>query len=160
MQTLDQDELSIHINAAPEAVYKLVADVTRTPEYSPEVSAAKWVKGAQGPAAGARFRATNTIGKFSWHNTPIVTAAEPGREFTFARTERLCGTVQWRYRFEPEAGGTRVTESYLVVRPITRIGWVLVSGMGTDKNRRRTMHEGIRASLERLRTIAEYESSA
>jgi uncharacterized protein YndB with AHSA1/START domain len=160
MQALDQDELSIYIDAPPEAVYNLVADVTRTPEYSPEVSAAKWVNGARGPAAGARFRARNTIKKFSWHNTPIVTVAEPGREFAFARTEPFCGTVQWRYRFEPDAGGTQVTESYLVVRPITRLGWVLVSGFGADKDRRRTMHEGIKASLERLRTIAERGSSA
>lgn len=160
MQTLDQDELSIHIDAPPDAVYDLVSDVTRTPEYSPEVSEAKWVMGAQGPVAGARFRATNTSGKFSWHNTPIVTAAERGREFTFARTEPFCGTVQWRYRFEPEAGGTRVTESYLVIRPITRVGWVIVSGFGTDKDRRGTMHGDILTSLERLRAIAERESSA
>lgn len=159
MQTLDQDELSIHIDATPEAVYDLVADATRTSEYSPEVSEARWVGSAQRPVAGARFRATNTSGKFSWHNTPIVTAAERGREFTFARTEPFCGTVQWRYRFEPEAGGARVTESYLVIRPITRVGWIIVSGFGTDKDRRRTMHKDILTSLERLRAIAEGESS-
>ena len=50
--------------------------------------------------------------RFPWHNTPIVMAAEPGREFAFARTERFAGTLVWRYRFEPEGTGTRVTESY------------------------------------------------
>jgi len=155
MQTLDRDELGIHIDAPPEKVYGIVADVTRTPEYSPEVVECTWVKGATGPALGARFHARNKIGKAGWGNKPIVTAATPGREFAFARTEPFCGTVHWRYRFEPEDGGTRVTESYEVVRPITRIGWIVVSNFGRDKNRRRTLHNGIEQSLQRLRQVAE-----
>lgn len=159
MQTLDRDELSIHIDAAPETVYAVVADVTRTPEYSPEVVECTWLGGADGPAPGARFKARNRVGKISWSNKPIVTVAEPGREFAFARTEPLCGTVQWRYRFEPEDGGTRVTESYLVVRPITRPGWIIVSGFGKDRNRAQTMHEGMEQSLQRLRAVAEAEQA-
>jgi len=37
MQTLDHDSVSIHVAAPPDAVYQLVADVTRTPEFSPEI---------------------------------------------------------------------------------------------------------------------------
>ncbi|EMY33948.1 hypothetical protein D477_012253 [Arthrobacter crystallopoietes BAB-32] len=160
MQTLDRDELGIHISAPPETVYAIVADVTRTPEYSPEVVECTWAKGATGPAPGARFHAKNRIGKVGWGNKPIVTAATPGREFAFARTEPFCGTVHWRYRFEPEDGGTRVTESYEVVRPITRIGWIVVSNFGRDKNRRRTLHEGIEQSLQRLRQVVEKSQPA
>ncbi|WP_104167332.1 SRPBCC family protein [Arthrobacter sp. SX1312] len=155
MQTLDRDELSIHIEAPLEDVYEIVADVTRTPEYSPEVASCVWLGGAAGPALGARFKAQNRIGKSRWSNKPIITAVLQGREFAFARTEPLCGTVHWRYRFEPEHGGTRVTESYEVVRPITRAGWIIVSGFGRDRNRRKTLHDGIEESLHRLRTIAE-----
>ncbi len=63
--------------------------------------------------------------------------------------------MHWRYRFEPENGGTRLTESYEVVRPISRAGWILVSDFGRDRNRRKTLHDGIGESLQRLRTIAE-----
>lgn len=48
-----------------------------------------------------------------------------------------------------------MTESYEVVRPITRAGWIVVSGFGRDKNRRKTLHDGMEESLQRLRTIAE-----
>ncbi|NKX50658.1 SRPBCC family protein, partial [Arthrobacter deserti] len=149
MQKLDRDEVSIHIGAPPESVYAIVADVTRTPEYSPEVVECRWLDGPAGPVPGARFRARNAVGRISWHNTPMVTVAGPGREFAFARTEPLCGTLQWRYRFEPENGGTRVTESYLVLRPITRLGWIIVSGFGKDRHRARTMRAGMEQSLQR-----------
>ncbi|WP_244520179.1 SRPBCC family protein [Arthrobacter crystallopoietes] len=59
MQTLDRDELITYINVAPEAVYAIVADVTRTPEYSPEVAECVWLGGVSGPKVGARFKARN-----------------------------------------------------------------------------------------------------
>ncbi|MCG2620948.1 SRPBCC family protein [Arthrobacter sp. I2-34] len=159
MQSLDHEELSIHIDAPPGTVYAIVADVARTPEYSPEIVECRWLDGATGPAPGVRFKARNRVGRISWSNKPMVTVAEPGREFAFSRTEPLCGTLQWRYRFEPEDGGTRVTQSYLVVRPITRLGWIIVSGFGTDRNRARTMRDGMELSLQRLRTVAERDQA-
>jgi len=121
MQTLDSDEVTVHIDAHPDVVYDLVADVTRTPEFSPEVIRCEWLDGATGPVVGARFKATNKVpNRPPWHNTPVVIVADPGRGFAFSRTERLAGTIVWRYRLEPERDGTRVTESYEVVRPVTR----------------------------------------
>ena len=38
-----------------DAYPALIADVTRTPEFSPEVSTCRWLDGAAGPAVGARF---------------------------------------------------------------------------------------------------------
>ena len=52
MQTLDRDEVSTVVPAPPEQVYALVADVTRTPEFSPEVVSCRWLDGATGPAVG------------------------------------------------------------------------------------------------------------
>ena len=62
------------------------------PEFSPEVTSTRWLDGASGPVVGARFEAVNTnaAGK-SWKNRPVVTVAEPGREFAFTRTEPLAG---------------------------------------------------------------------
>src|SRR3712207_5309890 len=115
MQNLDRDEVSLTVAAAPEAAYALVTDVTRTPEFSPSVVRCRWLDGAIGPAVGARFEAVNrAVNGRTWKNRPVVTAAQPGREFAFARTEPLAGTVEWRYRFEPVDGGTRITESYEV----------------------------------------------
>ena len=46
---------SIEINASPEAVWALVADITRMGEYSPECVHAAWENGFTGPEVGAHF---------------------------------------------------------------------------------------------------------
>lgn len=155
MQFLDHDEVSIHVSASPEAVYALVSDVTRTPELSPEVLACSWLDGATGPAVGARFKATNKAGRMRWNNRPVVVSAEPGREFAFARTERLAGTVEWRYRLEPVDGGTTVTESYRVTRRITPVGWFVIGTLAGRKDRRTDLRRGMEATLGRLKTLLE-----
>jgi Polyketide cyclase / dehydrase and lipid transport len=159
MQTLDRDEVSTVVAAPPEVVYGLVADVTRMPEFSPEVVSCRWLDGATGPTVGARFEAVNVAeaGR-SWKNRPVVTAAEPGREFAFARTEAFAGTVAWRYRFEPVEGGTRVVESYEVQRPISRLGWFAIEKVFRGGNRREALRAGMRTTLERLSAAAESRS--
>ena len=155
MQTLDRDEVSIHVAAPPADVYAVVSDVTRTPELSPEILACSWLDGATGPAVGARFVATNKAGRMRWKNRPVVVAAEPGREFAFARTEHFAGTVEWRYRLTPDNGGTRVTESYEVTRPITRFGWFIIGGLAGCKDRRTDLRRGMDQTLERLKAVVE-----
>ena len=44
-----------------------------------------------------------------WSTTPVVTAAEPGREFGFKTND-----TNWRYTFEVDGTGTKVTESFEV----------------------------------------------
>src|SRR5215203_1512689 len=149
MQTLDRDEVSAVLAARPEDVYALVADVTRTPQFSPEVTAVRWLDGATGPAVGARFEAVNTAGSGrSWTNRPVVTVADTGREFAFSRTEPFAGTVVWRYRLEPVQGGTRVTESYVVERPVSRLGWFVIERIFRGGLRREVLHDGMRTTLE------------
>jgi hypothetical protein len=156
MQTLDRDEVSTSVAARPEDVYALVADVTRMPEFSPEVVSCRWLEGAAGPAVGARFEAVNAAapGK-RWRNRPVVTVADPGREFAFTRTEPLAGTIAWRYRFLPEGQGTRVVESYEVERPISRLGWFAIEKVFRGGNRREALRAGMRTTLEQLRATAE-----
>src|SRR5205823_4826550 len=88
---------------------RIVADVVaRTPEWSPEVDRCTWLDGATGPAVGARFAARNRRRWFAWTNRPVVDVADAGREFAFTRTERGGGSIRWRYRLRPDAGGTTV----------------------------------------------------
>jgi hypothetical protein len=156
MQTLDRDEVSTTVAAPPERLYALVADVTRMPEFSPEVVRCRWLGGATGPAVGARFEAVNASASGrTWKNRPVVTVAEPGREFAFTRTEPFAGSIAWRYCFEPVAEGTRVVESYEVERPVTRLGWFVIERIFRGGNRREALRAGMRATLERLRVAAE-----
>jgi Polyketide cyclase / dehydrase and lipid transport len=161
MQALDHDEVSLSINASPGSLYALVADVTRTPEFSPEVQRCRWLGGATGPAVGARFEAVNRVGRRpAWRNRPVVTVAEPGREFAFARTEPFAGTVVWRYRFQRRGTATLVTESYDVQRPVSRLGWFIIERIFGGRDRRTVLHTGMEQTLQRLRDVAEADTDA
>jgi hypothetical protein len=156
MQTLDRDQVTVQIDAPPEAVYELVADVTRTPEFSPEIQRCTWLDGVTGPAVGARFEAVNKVTRGpAWKNRPVVTAAQPGREFAFSRTEKFSGTLVWRYRLEPDGTGTRLTESYEVTRPISRLGWFIIGRLFGCHDRRTELRVGMDQTVQRIRETAE-----
>jgi hypothetical protein len=155
-QELNHDSVERYIEASPEALYDIVADVTRTPELSPEIVACEWLDGATGPAVGVRFRATNHVGRGpDWHNTPVVTVAERGRLFAFSRTEKGAGTVAWTYDFTAQGTGTLVTESYEVTRPLTLFGWFVIGVLYGRKDRRSDLRRGMNQTLERLAAITE-----
>jgi hypothetical protein len=155
-QELTHDTVERYIQASPEALYDVVADVTRTPELSPEVVACEWMDGATGPAVGVRFRAKNHAGRGpDWHNTPVITVADRGREFAFCRTERGAGTIEWRYLFTPDGSGTRVTESYEVTRPVTLFGWFIIGVLYGNQDRKGDLRRGMTESLRRLAALGE-----
>lgn len=146
---------SIHIDALPEDAYGLIGDVTRMGEWSPETYSCQWLGGADGPSIGARFKAHNRRGRARWSNTCEVVAAEPGREFAFRRTAFASGTVVWRYTLEPDGAGTRVTESYEVTKPVPALGnWIQGILLRVD-DRDADLLAGMRATLERLKQVAE-----
>ncbi len=102
---------SVTVNAAPEAVYALVADVTRIGEFSPVTKSATWTE------EGSTFTGDNVTPEMSWTTHCRVDVAEPGKEFTFTN----CGMdgnselVQWSYAFAGEGDGTVVTEQWQVL---------------------------------------------
>jgi plastocyanin len=155
-QDLTTDTVDRYVEASPEALYDLVADVTRTPEITPDIVRVEWLDGATGPAVGARFKAINTVGRGpSWSNKPVMVTVEPGREIAWARTEPFGGTVEWRYRFEPEGTGTRVTESYEVTKPLRLMGWFIIGTLYGKKDRRRDLHDTMVRTLDRLAELTE-----
>jgi len=99
---------SVVVARSPEALYDMVADVTRMGEWSPVCKACWWDDGA-GPRAGAWFTGRNELPERTWETRSQVVAADRGREFAFV----VGGAwVRWSYTFAPVDGGTRVTESW------------------------------------------------
>jgi hypothetical protein len=92
-------------------------------------------------------------------NKPIITTLEPGRAISWARSEPFGGTVEWSYRFEPVDGGTQVTESYRVTKPIGHIGWLIIGTMSATKDRRGQLRTGMEQTLQRLKAAVETNSS-
>jgi uncharacterized protein YndB with AHSA1/START domain len=151
-----QGSVTVHIDAPAGRVWELVSDVTRIGEFSPETFEAQWLDGADGPRAGARFRGhvrRNGVGPVYW-TTCTVLVADPGREFAFAVNGPGGTTVNtWRYRLVPGPDGTGidVTESFQLPRnPPTVLYWLVAGPF-----RLRTNLKGMRATLERIKAIAE-----
>ncbi len=71
------------IDARPDTLYDLVADITNMGRLSPETTAAAWIGSATAAAPGVRFKGSNAIGKITWSTKPTITAADPGRRFAF-----------------------------------------------------------------------------
>lgn len=148
-----RDSVSLRIEAPADRLYDLVSDVTQMGRLSPECVGGRWLGGATGPAVGARFKGTNKRGFARWSTTNEVVVAEPGREFAF---ETQQSGTRWTYRFEPDGDGTLVTEERTAFKPRPAIAKVfttlLLGGLGSHEDE---LRDGMRATLERLRVVAE-----
>lgn len=144
--------VTVHIDAAPEAVYDLVADVTRMGEWSPECVGCEWLDGATTASVGARFKGRNKR-KGSWSSTSTITQASRGVVFGWD----VSGETAWRYEFAPAAGGgCDVTESFEILKVPGRAGRMMTKlGTGVPWSEREAdMVEGMRVTLARLREAA------
>jgi len=77
------------------------------------------------------------------------------RGFSFTRTEPFAGTILWRHQFVAEGTGTRVIESYEVLKPIATFGWFIIDTLYGMKDRRSELRADITASLDRLAELVE-----
>ena len=118
-------------SAGAEDVWQIVADVTRVGEWSHECRGARLLGGAREAAPGVRFRGRNRSGVLRWSRSCVFTVVEPPRALVW-RTGGLWGRVdctQWRLDLEPVSGGTRIVQTYQVLRVapgLDRVYWRLV----------------------------------
>lgn len=151
-----ESSVTVPIDAPPDRVWRLVSDVTRIGEFSPETFEAEWIDGADGPAVGARFRGhvkRNQKGPTYW-STCEVTECEPERSFGFAVLIGSAPVNNWRYELRPVDNGTEVTESFRLEPTLAnRVYWTLLGRWRGETNRR-----GMRDTLERMKAALESES--
>jgi uncharacterized protein YndB with AHSA1/START domain len=141
------------IAASPAKVWAMISDLPRMGEWSPENTGGKWVRGATGPAVGARFVGSNRNGKKAWTTTCTVSECEPARSFAFDVDIGPIKVARWEYKIEPLAdGGCRVTETWS-----DRRGWLAkklggpASGVTDRVNHNRA---GMEETLRRLSDAA------
>lgn len=138
--------------APPEAVWDIVADVTRVGEWSHECRGAHWVGGATAAMPGARFRGTNRSGPFRWSRSCRFTAVDEPRALVW-RTGGLMGLLdrtEWKIELEPAGSGTRIVQTYDVVHVapgLDRVYWLLIKG-------HRDRREALSDDLQRLAELA------
>lgn len=159
MNRLDHDEASLHVDADADLLYDLVSDVTRTPEWSPEVISCAWLGGVDRAVVGARFTARNRRRWFTWSNRPVVEITDRGRQFAITRAEPGGGEIRWSYRLEPDAAGTTVTLSYDVLRPVTAGLHLMLRLLFGVRDLRADLHQNMQTSLRRLAEVARREAA-
>ena len=143
-----------HVDAPVEAVWALVSDPTRYAEWSPENSGARWVRGASGPAVGARFRGANRNGWRRWSTDCRVVECDAPRRFAFDVSSVGIPVARWAYEVEPaDGGGAVVRELWFDRRPrwfVTVSGWIVGVSDRVAANR-----AGMAATLAGVRAAAE-----
>ena len=155
---LRTDSADVVIAAPAEHIYRLIADLPRMGEWSPECAAVEWTGGSAGPAVGATFVGHNVGGPrglLKWSRTGTVRTASPACEFAFATSEGGREGVIWRYELEAVPGGTRVRESY-------RVDWIPAWARIVDvpTNRARELRQSMQHTLARLKASAESAAAA
>ncbi len=141
---------SVEIDAPPEEVWSVVSDVTRMPEWSPELRRLWFVGGRRG--LGALLLGINRRGLVAWPTTSRVIRFEADRAVAW-RTRESGAT--WTYELEPVGEGrTRLTSrrdlrGYGVATSL--MGPVIGGAAGHD----RELGEGLRSTLDRIKATVE-----
>jgi uncharacterized protein YndB with AHSA1/START domain len=148
---------SIDIQATPERVYDLLAEVTNMGRWSPECHRCEWLDGSTAATAGARFRGHNRSGLIRWSNVSEIVEAERGRVLAWVMGGPEKRYSEWRYTFEPTERGVRVSETFRSLRH-TLLGRLGGLPLGGERRSERRLQAGVEQTLERLRAAAEWSS--
>ena len=145
---------SIDIQASPDLVYDLIADVSSVGQFSPEATGA--LGAGRRLRVGDTFWGTNKRGPWIWATRCRVTSADRGRAFAFDVDFGLLPISSWSYQILATEGGCSVTETWVDRREgrrgklVSRAGSLLIPGPRDEHNRR-----NIRQTLEALKVVAE-----
>lgn len=142
-------EASIEIAAPVDAVYELIADVTRMGEWSPECVACEWLDDPG--QVGSTFRGRNRRGLARWSTVARVLTAERPRTFSFATLYRGQVATRWTYQLEGDER-TRLTESFEAVMTPRLIGAVERLFI---RDRQQQLEAGMAQTLAAIKAAAE-----
>lgn len=153
-------EARVEIAVPVETVWSRVSDPTRVGEWSPENRGARWVKGASGPALGARFRGLNRRGVAVWTTTCTIVRYEPERAIAWETTPPWGGPpiARWTYEVEPTEGGTAVVERWEILNLTAPVRASMVVMVGNVDKRLAILRRSLGESLHKLKAVLESES--
>ena len=139
------------VDAPPDAVWDVVVDIARTGEWSHECVESSFVDGASRAKPGARFRGRNRQGLLRWGRVCEVLAAEPPElVWRTVPTAFYPDSTIWRLRVTPTAGGTRLEQSFEVVKAPKVLEVVYATLVAAHRDR----DDALTADLRRLGALA------
>lgn len=116
------------ITDAPiESVWQIIADPTRTGEWSHECHHVAWLGTASTAAPGARFRGRNRSGWLRWNRTCEILAVDPPHHIAWRTIPTLMfvDATDWHISLEPVGAGTRIVQTFQVTRCPSWWEWIV-----------------------------------
>src|SRR5215472_2254109 len=108
----------VMVGAPIESVWQLVADVTRTGEWSHECHHVAWLGGATAAAPGVRFRGRNRSGWLRWSRICEILTVDPPHQIAWRTipTALFVDSSDWRITLVPAGAGTRIVQTFQLTR--------------------------------------------
>jgi uncharacterized protein YndB with AHSA1/START domain len=144
-------QAQIDIDAPVSKVWRLVSDLSKMPQWSPQC---RLMRPLGGLRQGVRTVNINRRGFLVWPTTSRITELVPEKKLAFRVSENR--TV-WSYELEPTATGTRVIEKRVAANgQTTALSNGLVNAMmGGVPSFEQELVAGMNQSLQRIKDAAE-----
>ncbi|WP_054812317.1 SRPBCC family protein [Nocardia arizonensis] len=146
-------EAAIDISAPPDKVWKVVSDLKRMPEFSPNT--VRMIPVGT-PKAGTWTVNWNRDGRKFYPTTSRIVRFEPDKGFAFRMNENF--TV-WSFTLEPTETGTRLTQRRDVVNGVSWPVRKMVDALlGGEEAFEANLVRGMNETLGKIKTAVEAES--
>jgi uncharacterized protein YndB with AHSA1/START domain len=143
---LRQASVEVVVDAPPTHVWEVVGDVTRTGQWSHECGDVAYVDGSTGPRPGARFRGRNRVGRSAWTRTCEIVSVEDGHSISWRTIPSRFhnDSTVWTVVIEPEGSGTRIVQSYEVVKLSALMDHLIWRFVPVHRDRRAALTDDLR----------------
>jgi hypothetical protein len=133
-------------------VWRVVADVTRTGEWSHECHHVTWLGGATAAAPGARFRGRNRSGWLRWSRICEVLAVDPPHRISWRTVPTLLfiDSSDWSITLESAGTGTRIVQAFQLTRCPRWWEWIVARANPRHTDRSAALTE----DLHRIAAVA------
>lgn len=141
-------EASTHIKATPEQVWKVVSDLKRMGEWSPQCR--KVVVRGGGPVTlGTKTVNVNKRGLLVWPTTAKVVRFEPNKEIAYKINEN---NSVWSFTITPTEGGVELTERREAPNGTTKVSSTLINlAFGGEKSFDAELTDGMQQTLGKIK---------
>ena len=138
--------VDVVVDAPPTRVWEVVGDVTRTGEWSHECGEVAYVDGSTGARPGARFHGRNRVGRSTWTRTCEIVSVDDGRAISWRTIPSRMhnDSTIWTIAVEPEGSGTRITQSYEVVKLSALMDRLIYGLVPVHRDRRDALADDLR----------------
>lgn len=150
------------IDASPERVWQIVADVELMPSMSKELQRVEWQGDATGPSVGARFTGYSRHDALGdWSSTSYIVECTEPEVFGWAVADPDEPSALWRFTLRAKDGGTELTQ-WMQLGP-GRSGLSLAIDRMPDKEQKivfvrlREFEKAITHTLGQIKTLAEQD---